>query len=350
MICLPEIFQKYVVRKSATLRQVMETIEINGEGFSFILDKRGRVIGVVTDGDIRRGILHGRDLRDDVTTVMTTQFIRVSSLMDRASVLDRMKSLSVRHVPVVDRQNRLVGIHFLHFLLDCEMKPNIAVIMCGGEGRRLRPFTEHIPKPMVSVAGRPMLERLVLHLVGFGIRRIFLAVNYRAKFIMDYFGNGDRFGCKIEYLQEKQALGTAGGLSLLRERPTTPLIVMNGDLVTQVNIGKMLKFHELKKAAATLAIRTYEIDVPFGVTVVKEGFLQTIQEKPVAHCQINAGIYVLDPHVLRFLEKGVPISMTTLLERLLRRHRRVAAYPIQEEWMDVGRRVELEFANGLRRA
>jgi NDP-sugar pyrophosphorylase family protein len=231
-------------------------------------------------------------------------------------------------------------------LLGTADKPNAAVIMAGGEGRRLRPLTDRVPKPMVQVAGRPILERIVLHLVGYGIKRIHISVNYLADVITEYFGDGSRFGCSITYLRESSPLGTGGPLSLLSEQPQHPLIVMNGDLVTQVDVSRLLQFHAREQAIATLAARHHQIEIPFGVVNQHENRLLALVEKPSPHYLINAGIYVFDPGVLPLVPARTFFPITALFEELLARKQRVAVYSIEEDWIDVGRRDELDRARG----
>jgi dTDP-glucose pyrophosphorylase len=335
---IPHELRKFVVGHGQSIRAAMQLITDNWREIALVADDEGRVVGVVTDGDIRRGLLSGLTLDSPVNRVMTADYIEVGVEADRASVLDLMMARRIRHIPIVDRGRRLVGIHFLESLLGTAEKPNAAVIMAGGEGRRLRPLTDRLPKPMVPVAGRPILERIVLHLVGYGVKRIHISVNYLAEVITRHFGDGSRFGCAIEYLNEGSALGTGGPLSLLREKPRDPLIVMNGDLVTQVDISRLLQFHGRSQAAATLAARHYQVEIPFGVVSERNGELVELAEKPTPHYLINAGVYVLDP--------GAFFPITSLFEKLLAQKRKVAVYPIEEDWIDVGRREELERARG----
>ncbi|HKA42736.1 MAG TPA: nucleotidyltransferase family protein [Burkholderiales bacterium] len=343
---LPPELQKLIVGPQNSIRDAMRVITDNWREIALVADDAGHVSGVVTDGDIRRGLLSGLTLDSPVSRVMTTNYIHVGTEADRASVLDLMKARRIRHVPVLDRERRLAGIHFLETLLGTGDKPNGAVVMAGGEGRRLRPLTDRLPKPMVPVAGRPILERIVLHLVGYGIKRIHISVNYMAGVITEYFGDGRRFGCSIEYLHEAEPLGTGGPLSLLRDRPQHPLVVMNGDLVTQLDISRLLRFHGEQRASATLAARHHQVEIPFGVVRERDHQLLELVEKPSPHYLINAGIYVLDPEVLCLVPAGRFFPMTSLFETLLLRKQRVAVYSIEEDWIDVGRREELDRARG----
>ncbi|MCC7484474.1 MAG: nucleotidyltransferase family protein [Burkholderiales bacterium] len=336
---------KLVVRRRDTLLAAMRCITENSREVALVVEA-GRLAGVVTDGDIRRGILAGLATTAPVERVMTTRYVSVGPAEGRAAVLELMRSRSIRHVPVLDRRRRLVGIHFLEALLGTAEKPNTAVIMAGGEGRRLRPLTDRVPKPMVEVAGRPILERIVLHLVGHGITRIHVSVNYLAEAIVRHFGDGARFGCRITYLREHAPLGTGGALALLPRRPVHPLLVMNGDLVTQVDVTRLLEFQARQRAAATLAARHHQLDIPFGVVTERRGALVALREKPSHHCLVNAGIYVLEPRVIALVPPRRFYPITRLFETLLARGRRVAVYRIEEDWIDVGRREELSRARG----
>jgi dTDP-glucose pyrophosphorylase len=337
----PDELNKFLVHRNGTLRNAMQVINDNWREIALVSDDAKAIVGVVTDGDIRRGLLAGLTLDAPVSQVMTTDYIRVSPDMDRSGVLDLMKAAGIRHVPVIDAEKRLVAVHFLDVLLGTEPKPNAAVIMAGGEGRRLRPLTDRLPKPMIKVAGRPILERIVLLLVGHGIRDIYLAVNYMAEAIVDHFGDGSRFGCRIEYLRETMAHGTGGALSLLPRQPAEPLIVMNGDLVTQIDICRLLAFHAREGAAATLAARHYQTEIPYGVVAERAGRLQELVEKPTADYLINTGIYVLEPAVLPLVPQQKYFPITDLFAMLLARQQAVAVYQVEEDWIDVGRRDEL---------
>jgi NDP-sugar pyrophosphorylase family protein len=219
--------------------------------------------------------------------------------------------------------------------------------MAGGKGTRLMPLTQNCPKPMIKVAGRPILERLILHLVGFGIRKVYISINYHGDMIQTYFGDGSFFGCSIEYLSEKEALGTGGALSLLPKQPNHPFIVMNGDLVTQVNIARLLEFHEQVKAEATIAGRTYQVELPYGIIETDEDRLVKLQEKPLIHYLINAGIYVFNPEVLSLVPNEQYFPIIRLFDVLLEKKAFVGVYVLNEEWIDVGRHHELQRANGI---
>lgn len=336
-----------LIGERATLREALRCIDQGACGIAFVRDRGGKVLGSLADGDVRRALLRGMSLDSPtVCDAMHREFTWVSPQVGRAEVLDLMRASVISHVPVLDPKGQLVGLHVMRELVGGIERPNWAVIMAGGRGVRLRPLTETVPKPMVRVAGRPILERLVLHLTGFGIRRIFLSVNHLASVIEDHFGDGDRFGCRIEYLRETTPLGTGGALSLLPERPKHPLLVMNGDLVTQFDVAHVLEFQRAGDFSATFGVRPYNVEIPFGVAEVRGKRLVGLREKPTESMLINAGIYVLTPETLRIVPKERDYPITNLFETLLAKQRTVGACLIQDEWMDVGRHEELRRARG----
>ncbi len=338
-----------VLSPGATLLEALRRIDTGARGISFVCDEAGRVLGTLTDGDVRRALLHGAGLDGPAASeAMQRHFTSVTRHVGRSEVLDLMHARSIGQVPVLDAKGRLVGLHSLHELVGGAERPNWAVIMAGGKGVRLRPITDTIPKPMIRVAGRPILERLVLHLTGGGIRRIFLSVNYLSRIIEDHFGDGSAFGCRIEYLREKKPLGTGGSLALLRERPKHPLLVMNGDLVTQFDVGRMLDAHVEGGDVATFGMRPYNVDIPFGVAEVKGRRLVGLREKPTERMMINSGIYVFGNRALRLVPRGRNFPITDLFLQCLEKKLPVGAHLIQDEWTDVGQHDELKRARGER--
>jgi len=227
-----------------------------------------------------------------------------------------------------------------------QARPNWAVIMAGGRGSRLGSLTRDVPKPMIRVAGRPILERLILHLITYGVRRIYLSIKYLGHVIEDYFGDGSAFGCEIEYLREERPLSTAGALSLLPARPEHPLLVMNGDLVTQANLGEMFDIHAQSGAALTIAVRRYFHTVPFGCVEVEDGQIIDIEEKPTLTRLANAGLYVLDPELLGRIPYNSEFTMPALAADCLARKERVQAFEVADDWIDVGQREQLSQARG----
>lgn len=319
----------------------MRALDSGAVGIALVVNKSGRLVGTLTDGDVRRALLKGAMLDSPLMPYVRTEFIAVSPAAGRTEVLDLMQARLIDQIPIVDKAGRLTGLHLLHQVLGAAERPNVAVIMAGGQGVRLRPVTATIPKPMIRVAGRPILERILLHLVGYGIRHVYLAVHYLGHLIEDHFGNGARFGCRIDYLRERQPLGTGGALSLLKKIPDDPVLVMNGDLITQADIPAILRFHEEGGYAATMAVRRYGHRIPFGRVEYKVGRVVRLEEKPVLDCSINAGIYVLNPSLIRKVPKRY-FPITELFDGCLARNEPVGAIEVEEEWLDVGQREQLK--------
>jgi dTDP-glucose pyrophosphorylase/CBS domain-containing protein len=336
-----------VLAPTQTLLEALRVLEQSGREIIFVCDGSGTLLGTLTDGDVRRALLLGASLHQaTVDQSMQTSFIAVGSATGRAEVLDMMRARGIRQVPILDERGRLIGMHTLLEMVGAVTRPNWAVIMAGGKGTRLRPITEAIPKPMIRVAGRPILERIIYHLVGFGIRRIFLSINYLGHMVEEYFGDGSQFGCRIEYLRETSPLGTGGALSLLPELPDSPMVVMNGDLVTQVDIGRLLRFTGEGGYAATMGVRQHTVEIPFGVAEVCDGRLVGLQEKPTSHMLVNAGTYVLTPDVLPMVPKDKEFPITDLFRLCIERQLPVGVHLIEDDWEDIGRPEELLRARG----
>ena len=335
------------VPAEGSLRDVLGALDRSGLGVALVVGRTGKLVGILTDGDARRALLAGNALDAAVGPIAQRGFAAVQPGVSRAEVLDLMRARRIDVVPIVDPDGRLLGCHHLHDVVGVAPRESSAVIMAGGRGTRLGALTASLPKPMIRVAGRPILERLVLHLVGHGIRRIFLSINYLGHLIEDHFGDGATFGCAISYLRETQPLGTAGPLGLLPERPTSPVLVVNGDLVTQADVGALLDAHEAHSAnAMTVAVRQYLHTVPFGCVEIRDGEIADIEEKPTLSRMINAGMYVISPHVLARVPRDADHGMPSLIADCLARKERVQSFEVLDDWIDVGQKEQLRQARG----
>jgi dTDP-glucose pyrophosphorylase len=336
----------------ATIRGAMERIDGGAAEVALALDPDGRLRGVLTDGDVRRALLGGASLDDPVADHLSTTPTTVRAGTDRAAVLDLMRARTIAHVPEVDAEGRLTGLHLLRDVIGSPALPNRAVVMAGGRGTRLGDLTREVPKPMLEVAGRPILERIVLHLVGAGIRSVTLSVGYLADRITDHFGDGSDFGCRITYLHEDadRPLGTGGPLRLLLEDdapPEHPVLVMNGDLLTSFSVSGILGAHVTAEASMTVGCKDYVHDVPFGVvTVDEDGHVTEITEKPRAGWTVNAGTYVVSPETLHRIPPDSTYPITELALDCLGRGERVLAWHLDGSWQDIGRPHELRAARG----
>lgn len=329
---------------SATLGEAIGQLDKAGMQIVMMVDDQARLLGILTDGDIRRGLMRGMTLNDPVAPIVNTKPATATPGMSRAQRLDVMRRRGIRQLPMVDPQGAVVGLDTLEDALLSASRNSAAVIMAGGLGQRLRPLTDDMPKPMLEVGGRPLIETLVRNLVSQGFSRIFISVNYKAEVIEQHFGDGSEFGAEIHYLREQEKLGTAGALSLLPEKPEAPLLVLNGDILTNVNFGSMLDFHNEHKAAATMAVRDYHFQVPYGIVTTDDLFLTSIVEKPTYNWFVSAGIYVIAPHALKAMMPGKLIDMPAFLEQLRTNDNRVAVFPIREYWLDIGRLEDFERA------
>lgn len=337
---------KLTVLPSATVRETMAAIDAGVSGIAMVTNEDNQLLGVITDGDLRRMLLSGAELNSPIAEHVIQSFTSVKPNTSRANVLDLMVARSIEHIPVIDDNQHLIGLHCLSSLISKDPLPNWAVIMAGGKGTRLGSLTKDTPKPMLKIAGRPILERIVLHLVGAGIQKIFIAVNYLSEVIEDHFKDGSHLGCEIIYLRENEPLGSGGALSLLPEKPEHPVLVMNGDLVTDFHVRRMLSYHESGDYLATIGLNHYTHQVPFGCVELSDGAITQLREKPLLSELINCGIYAISPQVLeRVTETFFPI--TQLFEECLKNNEAIGGYVISEDWVDVGVPEELEMAQGL---
>lgn len=333
-----------LVSPGASLRDAMVAIDGSGLEVTLVCDARRRLVAMATDGDIRRALLRGATLADTIMVAANTRFTTVGPEVDPGEAMRLMLHHGYHCIPVVDEHGALIDLHTMKAALLGNDTGSVAVVMAGGKGERLGELTHAIPKPMLPVGDRPILERIVQLIVSHGIRRIYLSVNHLASMVEDHFGDGSRFHCRIAYLREKTALGTAGALRLLPDRPKKPLLVMNGDLLTNANLSRIFALHRANAHMATVALRRHVIKVPYGVCEVNDGRVTALREKPELHYDINSGIYVLAPEALDVLPAEGAFTMTGLLEACMDRGGIVGAYHMQEAWHDIGLPAEFENA------
>ncbi len=335
------------ISPQASIHTAMSAINDGAVEIALVVDSSGALVGTVTDGDIRRALLGGATLATPIHAFIHRNCCVVTRDVSRADVLDLMRARTLKQIPIVDADRRLVGMHLLHEIIGSAKRGNWAVVMAGGRGERLRPLTDAVPKPMLKVAGRPLLERIVLHLVGSGVQRIFIAVHYLSRTIEEYFGDGGGHGCRIEYLREQEPLGTGGALSLLPESPDQPVIVLNGDVITQFDAGGMLAFHQAGGFAVTIGTTEYVHTVPYGVVETEGDRVRTLEEKPTNMWQANAGIYVVSPETIRRIPAETRFAITSLIDDCLRCDEPVGAFGVGRDWIDVGLPKELARARGV---
>jgi dTDP-glucose pyrophosphorylase len=342
---MKEIRHLFVSLNDSVLRAI-EVIDEGAVQVALVVDGNGILHGTVTDGDIRRGLLKGVALSDRISAVVHPDFRSVSEGASRRKVLLMMRQEELHQVPVLDATGRVVELLLLIELLDQEPLSNWVILMAGGEGRRLLPLTRNQPKPMLGVGGRPLLQIALEGCASAGFRTIFISVNYLKQQIIDHFGDGSAWMVDVKYLEEDHPLGTAGPLGLLPHKPEQPVVVINGDVLSRVDLRGLLRFHGEHAAAATLCVRSYETQIPFGVVQVDGIRMQAFQEKPKLTHFVSAGVYVLNPELLALVPAGQPLDMPELLTLAKQRGFEVAVFPIHEYWLDVGDPSSLEQANG----
>lgn len=345
------LLSEVLLTRDATFRECLTVIHEHGVRDVFVVDSETRLLGMIDEAAIRENLVAGAAVDDPVRDAIREPAALVAPTYSRAEALDVMRALRLDEVAVVDHDGRVVGMHRANAIVGRTCRENWAVIMAGGRGTRLAPLTDDIPKPMLQVAGRPILERLILHLSGSGIDRVFLSVNYLGRTIQEYFGDGRGFGCAIDYLWEDEdlPLGTGGPLGLFWDRgyrPSSPLLVLNGDLVTGFAVGELLDAHNDHDVVATIAVSEYQHQVPFGVLEGEERRLARIVEKPTPSWPVNSGIYVLEPELLPRVPVGELYPITELFEECLKRDEPVGLWPMNDPWQDIGRPSELARARG----
>ena len=338
-------WQKALLPLGSTIQQAIRSLEISSMQIILIISSDGVLVGTLTDGDIRRAFLKGLTLDSGIEDIVHYNPLVVPPEIGRENVLQLMQANKVHQLPVVNCYGRVEGLYLLDAFITPSSIDNLMVIMAGGRGTRLQPHTDNCPKPMIEVGGKPILEHIIEHAKSEGFQNFIVSLHYLGEMIIEYFGDGTKWGIKIEYLHEDSPLGTAGCLSLISDHPLKPFIVTNGDVLTEIGYRDILDYHVKNEAFATMAVRRHEIQNPFGVVKVNGIEIEEFEEKPVYHSQVNAGIYAIDPGALGFLEAGLKCDMPTLFERVKNRGHKAIVFPMHESWLDVGRPQDLAQAN-----
>ncbi|HEY8101593.1 MAG TPA: nucleotidyltransferase family protein [Burkholderiaceae bacterium] len=337
-------WRQAILPANATIGQAIRNLDQIAIKIVLVANEMGVLEGTISDGDIRRGLLKGLDLNSPIASVIHRNALVVPPELGRELVMQLMVANKIQQIPVVDKQHHVVGLHLWNEITTTPTRPNLMVIMAGGMGTRLRPHTENCPKPLLPVAGKPILEHIIERAKLEGFNHFVLAIHYLGHMIEAHFGNGERLDVQINYLREQSPLGTAGALGLLNPLPDAPFVVTNGDVITDIRYGELLDFHTRHAAAATMAVRVHEWQHPFGVVQTQGVEIVGFEEKPIARSHINAGVYALDPEALSVLIVDTHCDMPALFERLQAKSKRTVAYPMHEPWLDVGRPDDLEAA------
>ena len=342
-----KLWSQAVLPINSNIKEAVQVLNETSLRIVLVTNSTGALLGTVSDGDIRRGLLKGLDLASPIESIVHHDALVVPPDLNRDVVVRLMTANKIHQIPIVDKDMHVVGLHLWDQINASSARSNVMVIMVGGKGSRLHPQTENCPKPLLPIAGKPILEHIIERAKVEGFSHFVLAIYHLGHMIEEYFGNGDALGVKIDYLREEYPLGTAGALSLLNPLPESAFVVTNGDVITDIRYGELLDFHIQHGATATMAVRVHEWQNPFGVVQTQGIEIIGYEEKPVSRSHINAGVYVIEPSAIRHLVKSVPCDMPALFELLQKEQDKVVAYPIHERWLDVGRPDELQKATEL---
>lgn len=338
-------WSKSVMPIDSNIQAIVRNLDNSGLKIALIVNSENILQGTISDGDIRRGLLKGLGLDSSIESIIFRHPIVAPHSMARELVMKLMLANKIQQIPIVDESRRVIGLYLWDSITTPVVRENLMILMVGGRGERLRPHTETVPKPLVKLAGRPMLEHIIERAVSDGFTRFVLAVNYLGDMIQSHFGNGNNLGVHISYLREQSPLGTAGALSLLEPAPDKPFIVTNGDVISDISYGDFLDFHMRNKAVASMAVRLHEWQNPYGVVQMEGVNIIGFEEKPIIKSYINAGVYVLDPLILQYLTNNERCDMPALFERAQLGGQKIVAYPMHEPWLDIGRPEDLLNAN-----
>ncbi|MEA2479175.1 MAG: hypothetical protein QOJ07_1097 [Thermoleophilaceae bacterium] len=343
-----ERFQRIFVAPDATVRQAFEAIDAGAVEIALVCDGERRLAGTITDGDLRRALLRGTGLDDPITPIVHPDPVTAPLGTPREELLALMTERAVAQVPLIE-DGCVTDLAIIRNLLQDtagRTDDHKVVVMAGGEGRRLRPLTEDVPKPMLTVGDRPLLETVLGQVRESGFHRVLLAVGYRADVIEDHFGDGTGFGLDIDYIREEQPLGSAGALQLVREQLDEPFIVMNADLLTNVNLGALLRYHHEESNVVTIGVRQYVLQVPYGVVDMDGGEVTGLREKPEVSYFVNAGLYAVSPEAVQLLPAELSqFHMTDLVDAALAARQRVGSFPVREYWLDIGQLADYDRAH-----
>jgi dTDP-glucose pyrophosphorylase len=329
------------VKQNATILETLEAIDRGLLGIALVVDEDFKLIGTVTDGDIRRAIIKKAPLDSSIESIMSHEPIKASTGTSAYNLVSIMKSKVINQIPIVNEHGHLIDIKTIAELVKGEEKDNLLVIMAGGLGTRLRPFTHTTPKPLLPIGNKPILESIIEHAKTYGLTNIIISLNYLSESIQKYFGDGSNFGVKINYVQEKQSLGTAGALSLIDKEfyqmLNNDVFVINGDILTRINFDTMLQQHKDDSNELTVGTRYYKTQIPYGIINLQNRKIQSIEEKPLLEYVINAGIYILSPQAIKLIPAGKSYHMTDLIDVLISKNKSVGSFMITDYWLDVGK-------------
>jgi dTDP-glucose pyrophosphorylase/predicted transcriptional regulator len=339
-------WKKMLLKKNDSMSRVIKSLESEGMQIALIIDERGKLLGTITDGDIRRALIRQKSMDTFAGEIMFTSPIVACSEDSDDTILTIMKNSNLNQIPILNADRCVVGLETLQRLLKKEKIDTPVCLMAGGFGKRLLPLTDKMPKPLLKVGSRPILETTLNQFIKAGFHNFFISIYYKADMVREYFGDGQKWNVSINYLREKEPLGTAGALGLLPESiPDSKIIVMNGDLITKVDYKHILQFHNEEGSVATMCVREYDLQVPYGVVKVEGSRVKSVTEKPIHSFFVNAGIYVLNSTLVQQINGSSFLDMTQFLEQQIKKGDHISMFPMHEYWIDIGRSEEYKRAN-----
>jgi len=339
-------FKKLILPSESKLTDALVILDKYAEAqIVLIIDMNNKLLGTVTDGDVRRGLLAGLTLESSVEGVMCTNFKSISSEIKKQNIKNSFTENGVKQLPELDDQGRVVGFHLMDEQQLIESSKANVIIMAGGLGSRLSPLTDDCPKPMLKVGGTPILQIIIERLARQGFRNIYISINYLGNQIQDYFGNGSKFGVDITYIQENDKLGTAGALGLLPQGLETPMIVLNGDVLTKANYASLLDYHLNHQSNITIGLTKQELTIPYGVVNLEQEKVISIDEKPTQSYYVSAGIYCVSPSIFETLSGSEYLDMPDLIQKNIDDQNNVIGFPLHEYWADIGMKSDYNKAN-----
>jgi len=338
-------WRRVLLAPDDSLEHTIKVLHEGGCRIALVSDRHGKLLGTVTDGDIRRALITQLTMKSSVSLIMNSNPIAVDNKVGNKEILALMSSQGFLHMPIIDKDGILCGLETLQNLVEKPKYDNPVFLMAGGFGTRLHPLTKNTPKPLLKVGVKPILETIIEQFINYGFHNFYISTHFKSEQIRDYFKNGELHNISIKYLHEDTPLGTAGSLGLLPNNlPDLPMIVMNGDLLTKVDFRHLLDFHGNHNCEATMCVREYDFQVPYGVVEIDNYKIKKIKEKPVHKFFVNAGIYVLSKNLINKVDGKSYLDMTDFLEKELNSDE-VCAFPIHEYWLDIGQMDEYEKAN-----
>ena len=329
-------WKKITLNPEKNIKDAINVLDNEAQGIVLISDSDNKLLGTVTDGDIRRAFINNFKFETLLKDIMFKDPTFASANDSKELILSIMKSKDIMQIPILDNNGKIIGLETIKYILDRKKIDNPVLLMAGGLGKRLLPLTENTPKPLIKIGGRPILENILLQLISNGFSNFYFSTNYHAEKFEKYFKDGPDWGVNIKYIREEKPMGTAGSISLLPEKITKPLLVINGDILTKVNYENLLIYHKDNNADATVCVRKEEFEIPYGVVQSKNNFISAIVEKPIKTFFVNAGIYIINPNLLKKIKKNKFTDMPNFLSEQIKNRFKVSMFPVHEYWLDVG--------------